>query len=115
MAVETSVIKVNKVKVALIGTALVVSVGVGIVGEDNLIEDNELYGYKFTDNEYKQIKRDLIDRVKNRGDREHFDTIKESQMWIELVNKEIPCLKQLTGVTEENLIDKLNEKLELGC
>lgn len=115
MSIQTDENRVSIVKTILAGTALVVSIGLGIVGEDALIADNMLGGKYLTDNEYKQIKKELIAIVRDKSKSANFNTYQESLLWAELVNTELPCLKKVINVDETNLVDRINDLLESGC
>lgn len=65
----------------------------------------------FTKREYKQFKDVVIKRINERDIKK--PTYEEAKDWASIVNKEIvKCGLTLTSVTEENIVNLINEKLE---
>lgn len=67
---------------------------------------NELY----TPTEYTQIKSEFIAKAKMKK----FDNYEQFKAWVSLLNGE--CRNTtLSNINSENLIEKINNKLETGC
>ena len=111
MVITTTTERVSKLKTILIGTSIIAIVGVGIIGKDLLTPSNEINGRFFTDNEYGQLKRELVLKMKNRST--DSPTHQEFLDWLIVVNRECPNIVLLN--VDNDIIDKINSKLETGC
>jgi len=111
MSIETTLQRVDPVTAALVGTSIAAVIGLGVVGLDSVTPRCEIRGKMYTDNECKQVKREVIAKIRNRHN--VLPTFEEGEIWKELMGK---CKNlRLENVTDENLIDKLNDKLGAGC
>ena len=109
MAVETTNTRRAILATALIGTTIAIAVSLNAPIETPNIE---IRGKSFTPSEYAQIKTDVVAIMKNRKTIK--PTFEEAELWKAILNRECKNVT-LTDVTSENLVEKLNNKLELGC
>lgn len=98
----------NKIKVARIAITLAVSTGAGYYA----IPSVHLYDQEYTLNQYDQIKPVFIELMRNRSNKQL--TFEQGEVWKDIVSRELrKCGSwQLINVSDENVIDKMNEKLE---
>ena len=94
---------------ALIGTTIAIVISLNVPSEAPNIE---VRGNFFTPSEYAQIKTNVIAIMKNRKTIK--PTFEEAELWKAILSRECKNVT-LTDVTSENLVEKLNNKLELGC
>ena len=97
------------------GTAIAILLaGAGATGNYYLSKDIQLANERFTGYEYSQLKPALVNRVKERNTKRL--SHREVELWQAAWNRENEkCHFSLSDVTNENLVDKFNEKLETGC
>ena len=109
MAIETTSARRAVITAALIGTTIAIVISLNAPIETPNIE---IRGKSFTPSEYAQIKTDVIAIMKNRKTIK--PTFEEAELWKAILSRECKNVK-LTDITSDNLIDKLNDKLETGC
>lgn len=110
--IDTSVQRETPLRNAVAETKLSASVEANSNILDNL-PNIALYNYQFTAHEYGQVKRELLNSVKNRT-----NNLSQSRMWIDMVRKELrdcPVQFSLTNVNNQNLIEKLGLWIENNC
>lgn len=105
MIIETTLAREKKLD--LMDTSLQVSVGTGYIAEDNLTADNGLRGKSYTDNEYRQIKDEIVSRSYTGNIRPD----EEFAMWIELLNT--ACAGKT--ITRELTQKDFNVLIETDC
>ena len=97
------------------GTAIAILLaGAGATGDYYLSKDIQLANERFTGYEYSQLKPALVNRVKERNTKRL--SHREVELWQAAWNRENEkCKFSLNGITEKNIVDKLNDVLEKGC
>lgn len=109
MAIETTLKRVGIITAALIGTGIVILINLNLPVE---MPTKEVRDIKYTENEYVQLKSQITTIIENRKIKS--PTYEEGEIWKDIVGQEMkPCGSVIfTGVNEDNLIDKLNERLK---
>ena len=103
--IETTALR--KDAVDFTGTHFRASRGAGIVTEDQITATNGLRGKSYTDNEYQQIKEEIVSASRNGT----IEAGEEMAMWIEFLNT--ACAgKTLNGIPTQ---EDMNKYIENGC
>ena len=113
MAVETTTLRINTLKIALIGTTIAGLIGAGIITENQLITDNIVRGQAYTDNEYVQLKQNIISIMDNRNITP--PTFEEGEIWKEMLAKHCKNLTLTNVISSGDLLSKLNNALNTKC
>ena len=97
----------NKIKVAGIAITLAASTGAGYYAVPSV----HLYDQEFTLNQYDQIKPIFADLMKHRG--KETLSFAQAEIWKDIAAREMKKCGgwNLVGVTDRNIIDKMNEKI----
>ena len=104
-AIETTALRADAVDFT--GTHFRASRGAGIVTEDQITARNNLRGKSYTDNEYAQIKEEIVSASRNGT----IEAGEEMAMWIEFLNT--ACAgKTLNGIPTQ---EDMNKYIENGC
>ena len=94
-------------KIDFTGTELKAITGTGYLKEDGITLRNGLRGTKYTDNEYRQIKEEVVSKSRTGT----MNPDEELAMYIELLNT--ACAgKTLNGIPTQ---EKMNQYIEKGC
>ena len=107
----------NILKKILIASGIGLGILVALIAGNNYTDpDVQLHKYRFTQHEYNILKPELVSVMKNRHSKK--PTFDQVQMWFDMVKREgAQCGTRIimTDATEENVVDKINEFIELNC
>ena len=104
-AIETTALRMNAIDFT--DTHFRASRGAGIVTEDQITAKNGLRGKTYTDNEYQQIKEEIVSASRSGT----IEAGEELAMWIEMLNT--ACAgKTLNGMPTQ---EEMNTLIETDC